>query len=635
MMSSYTVSHKSLRGGARTFAAPVALVSTLLLASALHAAPTLDEGRVFEDFPFKSASTKSPAALAVSFSLDFTNPVRAVTLHLKSGDGWYTADLSKFAPDLSRPVSLRIPLSNFVPQDSPGKIEKASDIRLSAWMTAPVTGMIALASATFTPPATVAIVRATATSAPGETGMAAAMAARAEALLTTAGIDYDVIPDDIRYATLKPFRTILLPYSPRLPKKAVSALEGFVKEGGRLVVFFNATPELARAMGLAPGRWRQENFPWTAIELKSDFGDERRFPYYTEGAIPPAPASPSAKVAGVLVDADGRHTQVPAIVTSPAGAWFASIPPRAYPAAADTIATIVTGDAARAKTRQRKLARFPAGKAVAAWQTSPFPRRPGGWKAAARELSDLGVNTLFLHLQAADTPLKVPGSRGLRNLDDAIAACRENDIALHAWVTCLTLDQVPASRRRELSAHRTLEANRNWLDPSSAKNRADLVDSFLSLARKGVNGIHLDYMRMPDSVDRTPEAAEAITRLVAEASEALRRETPGVALSVAVYPTPEAAARRSQDWPSWVEDGLVDFVTPMIYTASPSTFQSQLDACLAVAPADKVMPGIGTGADECQVGPDVADAEIAMCAKCRGFAFFALDDALLELLEEE
>ena len=73
----------------------------------------------------------------------------------------------------------------------------------------------------------------------------------------------------------------------------------------------------------------------------------------------------------------------------------------------------------------------------------------------------------------------------------------------------------------------------------------------------------------------------------------------------------------------------------MIYTASPSTFRSQLDACLAAAPADKSLPGIGTGADESQIGPDVADAEIALCAKCRGFAFFALDEALLELLRKE
>ena len=84
-----------------------------------------------------------------------------------------------------------------------------------------------------------------------------------------------------------------------------------------------------------------------------------------------------------------------------------------------------------------------------------------------------------------------------------------------------------------------------------------------------------------------------------------------------------------------MREGLVDYVCPMIYTESPAEFRAQLDSCLAVAPADRILPGIGTGADESQTdAPTTADEVTeAVRSNCRGVAFFTLNDSLLEILE--
>jgi hypothetical protein len=141
-----------------------------------------------------------------------------------------------------------------------------------------------------------------------------------------------------------------------------------------------------------------------------------------------------------------------------------------------------------------------------------------------------------------------------------------------------------------------------WLCPSDPRNFALERDSMLEVVRQyDVAGIHFDYIRYPD--DRTcccegcrerfcrdagahvaswpddvltgPLAAsylqwrqDQITRLVRAVAEEARRIRPGVMISAAVFEWPGAIDWVNQDWPRWVDEGLLDFVCPMNYTAS-------------------------------------------------------------------
>ena len=85
-----------------------------------------------------------------------------------------------------------------------------------------------------------------------------------------------------------------------------------------------------------------------------------------------------------------------------------------------------------------------------------------------------------------------------------------------------------------------------------------------------------------------------LERLVARARSAVKRQRPGLLLSVAVYPDPaEAASQRLQDWQAWVEKRLIDVVCPMAYTPDAVAFASQIASVRQVSAGRPVWAGIG------------------------------------------
>ena len=49
----------------------------------------------------------------------------------------------------------------------------------------------------------------------------------------------------------------------------------------------------------------------------------------------------------------------------------------------------------------------------------------------------------------------------------------------------------------------------------------------------------------------------------------------------------------SQDWRRWLEDGLLDFAVPMVYTLDDRLFRYQVERFGALAGADRVWAGVG------------------------------------------
>lgn len=168
-----------------------------------------------------------------------------------------------------------------------------------------------------------------------------------------------------------------------------------------------------------------------------------------------------------------------------------------------------------------------------------------------------------------------------------------------------------------------------------AQDRLDtLIDHLTS--RYALDGVHLDYIRFPSpdfdcsraaleafrtsmAVELTPgELAgldarakdtplafidayaarwtswrrERLTHLVTRLGATARRNRPGLRLSAAVWPDPDHARDyKLQDWSRWLRDGLIDAACPMLYMASGTSYERQLQV-LAAAPG-VVWPGIG------------------------------------------
>jgi uncharacterized lipoprotein YddW (UPF0748 family) len=157
------------------------------------------------------------------------------------------------------------------------------------------------------------------------------------------------------------------------------------------------------------------------------------------------------------------------------------------------------------------------------------------------------------------------------------------------------------------------------------------------VSRYDVDGVHLDYMRYPnDEFDcshealslfgtylsgKLPENSAAGTRpstdslanieaypqhwrefrqarlttLLARLKQAVRIQRPRAVVSVAVVPDAgDAADRRLQDWPGWLERGLVDVVCPMAYATDTAGFTAQVAGARRVAGARPLWAGIGS-----------------------------------------
>jgi uncharacterized lipoprotein YddW (UPF0748 family) len=85
-----------------------------------------------------------------------------------------------------------------------------------------------------------------------------------------------------------------------------------------------------------------------------------------------------------------------------------------------------------------------------------------------------------------------------------------------------------------------------------------------------------------------------LTGLVTRLREVARAERPAAIVSVAAAPDMrEALERRLQEWPRWLEDGLVDAVAPMAYTTEPARFAEQIAAARAIGGGRQIWAGIG------------------------------------------
>jgi uncharacterized lipoprotein YddW (UPF0748 family) len=386
---------------------------------------------------------------------------------------------------------------------------------------------------------------------------------------------------------------------------------------------------------------------------------------------------------------------LPAAAVSPRGLWFSHLPPLATPSAVQwLLASLAAADpdrrpalddylqrAARRDAQARDLladAPPPPREIRAVWS---LPISDRDRHATLALLASNGVNVLYEHLASAgfahyrgdaSLPRSDLGDRRSHYyLSRALDAAHTNNVQLHAWVVCWNLDGLPGDLVGPLRAQGRLMLDAdgsplNWLCPSHPDNQAHLLASLKDLAARELDGIHLDYIRYPardgcyapatrDAFERflrrpvdawpadvlpgAPLAADyetfrrdEMTRFVAAARDAVRAINPDVAFTAAVYPTPESAALNGQDWPRWLREDLLDFALPMLYAPDAHRFAHMLDLALAGSPSpDRILPGIGTGADEAQLDPLQTARQIRTARQrhTAGVAFFQLDSHLL------
>jgi uncharacterized lipoprotein YddW (UPF0748 family) len=646
--------------------------------------------RAFWDFPLRV--TEEVTTLRLTFETPDPIVLDGLTVHCLKGGDWGTVQPSIYPCGEGKYIAVCQQGSFLDEKNKPFEWKKATVLRLSFWRR----GLkerkeINWIKAEFVSDP-VAILLADDAMASGGLFWAKQCVERLQMTLFRMGLGAAVIlPHAMTPSALKRFSVLIVPYATQMTETQVRVLKAFVNAGGKMIVFYPSVQGFSDLLQVKPLPYRAaaRDASWVEMCVKNS---KLRVPAPTINLLSAQPASTTGEVFAYWRDNLGFiDRSLPAVVVTPSGAWFAHLPPLPSVAAVNLFETIFNKLLPGLTTMERSFGKtsdvvVPRGDPLrrGVWFHHPESRHEKGWEGALDDLTKVGVSDVFVQLQAAGTvffPIKgrdVVSGKVPRRAEDGLqallASASKHKIRVHAWVTCWTLEGSESSQQALLKSSQRLMADEkgnplNWLCPSLPENRALLLDGIKALAFRGVQGIHLDYIRYPEAQGcyalATRKAFEAvlgrrvatwpqdvlsggpdcvafdrfrqqeITTFVQEVRQVLQKSYAGCELSAAVFPTPESARLRGQNWSRWVNESMVDFVCPMMYSNTGYGFEQALKSGLVeIRERVRVWPGIGYSADESQLDRrGIAEQlEKVRQAHVGGVAFFAYDSGLAELL---
>jgi len=119
---------------------------------------------------------------------------------------------------------------------------------------------------------------------------------------------------------------------------------------------------------------------------------------------------------------------------------------------------------------------------------------------------------------------------------------------------------------------------------------------------------------------------DKLTELVARIGDETSAARAGLLLSAAVISYVDRAyLSLSQDWRRWLEDGLIDFAVPMVYTRDDRIFRYQVEAFGRSADADRVWAGVGVWLFARQPERALGQIAVARASGVAGDVLFSYD----------
>ena len=122
-------------------------------------------------------------------------------------------------------------------------------------------------------------------------------------------------------------------------------------------------------------------------------------------------------------------------------------------------------------------------------------------------------------------------------------------------------------------------------DPLDLVNKAEAVRGTIIDGEDLIQGLRDKWDEF-----RQEQVTEVIRRVYLD----VKRRKPDVAVSCAVFPDADDSRNlRMQDWRSWIQEGIVDFVVPMAYTPDTQKFTGHIKKAVETPPGGKVLAGVG------------------------------------------
>ena len=622
--------------------------------------------RTIWDIPFQ-CDLRVRSGIQFDFWCDDLRPFTGFSCYFKSGKGWYHGSFSpeeagKWQRVVVRKTETRV-------EDTPDGWGAITLMRISGWRGETIDATCRIANVAYLGGGNpdVAIVYAGAQAAKGgaEGKAYLTFAANLSATLESIGIGSSMIADtDLTTNQLAAVSAVMLPYNTSFPAETFPALKQFVSSGRRIFACYSMPNEIADLLGIKQKGVVRPPKPIAGfLKRGSGLPGQPEFApqasWMTQRVDLP---SFGAETLATWATGGKESLQMPALVRTPAGIYMAHVWLGGSDGEAAALMRAIVCDLApplKAKIEAREAAKAKQRADDRAWLEAQKPKAGehrafwchsawglgGGrtWDESVRILKENGFNALLPNLAwggAAFYRSKVlPAAAEVATQGDALeqclAACRKYGVACHVWKVCWNMGSCvdPVFSAKMAATNRTQvayggESKPGWLCPSHPDNQKMEIEAMVELAKKGVDGIHFDYIRYPDgnhcfcagcrarfeamaggTVTNWPGDVRKDERLkklwldfrtsnisfvVRNVSQRVRAEAPGVKISAAVFSSAETSPTNvGQDWTAWCRADWLDFVCPMDYVESSALFRNQVAAQKRLVGKVPVYPGIG------------------------------------------
>ena len=456
-----------------------------------------------------------------------------------------------------------------------------------------------------------------------------------------------------------------------MPKEnQIAALSAFVSRGGKMCVFYSDSPKVAALFGAsirkdAYKRGDNGTFSKIVFDKTAPTGSPSAIVQSSANIFRVSPLPGRSRVIASWHDRAGRPTGDAAILASNVGWWMthvmladgdeqaksqflAAVAGASVPGTWSYAAFTAKRKAEREADRQYALAQRPRrGEIRAVWEHSGQGLYPGDWPRTFRELQRYGITDIFVNVAGAGFahyPSKVlPPSTILSRQGDQLAACLKasagTGIRVHAWIMCFTGTRGSAARLNEFTRKGwRLRSKKGelteYLDPSKSDLRQYLLSAIDEVTRRyAVQGVHLDFVRWYEGAKLPRDATKPVSAFMVQVRSRVKGIRPSTLFTAAVFGKyPSCVGAVGQDWESWIDAGIVDWLVPMNYLEDNGKYVACVrQQCRTPTHAKRIVSGIGVTAIESRLGVRqvIDQVKLARQAGAAGVAFFDLDYTLV------
>lgn len=231
-------------------------------------------------------------------------------------------------------------------------------------------------------------------------------------------------------------------------------------------------------------------------------------------------------------------------------------------------------------------------------------------RAILDRLQKANINTILLQTRIRATTIYpsqyepwdgclsgFPGkSPGYDALQFAIDECHKRGMEVHAWVVTIPVGKWNSYGCRQLRKRFPRLIKRidqdGYMDPEATQTGCYLAEMCREIVQRyDVDGIHLDYIRYPETWKfriGKDQARGNITRIVEKIHQAVKKEKPWVKMSCSPIGKFDDLSRYwshgwnaytkvAQDAQAWLKEGLMDELFPMMYFRGDQFFPFAID----------------------------------------------------------